>query len=247
VSDITIGVGDRLPIITRTITVDGAAVDLTGGTASFRVYAPATMTTLISTSATISSPATAGIVTYTWSAGDAALLTAGNSFAQFVVTLGSRNLTAPNDGYMTVLVSGAGEGSFTYSGDPSARGLDAVRFLINDTDSADPLMTDAEINWLLDATEQSVYQAAHDACYALAGKFARQADTSKSVGDLSLSITYSSRGHDYTMLAERFLELANRREPPAPWTNSQTLLATRDRIIETRNTDFYLGQDDYNW
>ena len=244
-SDITIGVGDRLPIITRTITVDGAAVDLTGGTASFRVYDPATMTALISTSATISSPATAGIVTYTWSAGDAALLTAGNYFAQFVVTLGSRNLTAPNDGYMTLTVSGSGKGTFSYSGDPSLRPLDTVRYLIHDTDSTDYYLSDAEIAFHLSETNGSVYQAAHDACYALAGQFARLADsTSKSVGDMSISRSYSNKSQQYLGLAERFLELASRREPPFPKANPQALASLANRGVLYPNGEFYIGLHD---
>jgi len=232
-SDITIGAGDRLPVITRTVTVDGTVVNLTGATVTFTVYDPSDM------SAT-------GVVSYTWSAGDAVALTVGNYFARFVITLGSQNLSAPNDGYLTVNVSGAGTGTFSYSGDPSLRPLDAVRFLIQDTDSADPLMHDAEVQYLLDGVNDSVYQAAHDACYALASRFNRLANETKQVGDLSISTTYVAKSSAYREMAERFLELANRREPPRPWVAANNLLATIDRQFPNgHDTDFYLGQTDY--
>lgn len=39
--------------------------------------------------------------------------------------------------------------AFTYSGDPSASDLDLLRFTIGDTDSTEPLMQDAEYNYLI--------------------------------------------------------------------------------------------------
>lgn len=39
--------------------------------------------------------------------------------------------------------------SFTYSGDPSASKLDAVRFALGDTDASQPLLQDEEINYLI--------------------------------------------------------------------------------------------------
>ena len=242
-SDIVIGQGDRLPVISRTISVNGTAVDLTGGTVAFTVYSPSTMGVVLSNAATITS-AVGGVVQYSWTAGDTTALTAGTYFARFVATLGSRVLSAPNDGYLTLLVSGGGLGSFTYSGDPSTRSLDAVRFLIHDTDPADYWMTDGEITYILGQTAGSVYQAAHDACYVLAGQFARQADTTKTVGDLTLSRKYSQRSEEYLALAERFAELAARREPPSPWIKADALKVGVDRTTTT-GTEFSVGQFDY--
>lgn len=134
--------------------------------------------------------------------------------------------------------------AFTYSGDPASTSRDAVRFLIHDTDSSDPLMTDSEILWLLSQSNDSVYQAAHDACYVLAGHFARKADMSKSVGDLSLTTTYSNRSAMYTELADKFMELSARREVPTPWAKADNMAATSDRTTYT-GSDFVLGQFDY--
>lgn len=245
-SDLVIGVGDRLPIVTRTVEVDGTAVDLTGGSVVFAVYDPSDMSTVLSEAGTINSPATAGSVTYQWSSTAATTLTTGNYLARFIVTIGSRNLSVPNSGYLTLLVSGGGTGSFTYTGDPEARQLDAVRFMIGDTDPDDPMMLDAEIEYLLGQSD-SVYQAAHDACYVLATKFNRLANETKQVGDLSISKVYVAKVSSYREMAERFMELATRRDVPVPWANAQSLKATVDREVETRDTDFYLGQTDYRW
>jgi hypothetical protein len=136
--------------------------------------------------------------------------------------------------------------AFTYSGDPASSSRNAVRFLIQDTDSTDVLLQDAEIDWVISEAGSSVYQAAHDACYAIASQFARLADsTSKSVGDVSLSESYSARSQRYFDLAEKFLELAAKREPPLPWANAESLKATADRLETTHNTDYYLGIHDY--
>ena len=39
--------------------------------------------------------------------------------------------------------------SFTYSGNPETSTLDAVRFMIGDTNPCDPLLQDEEINYLI--------------------------------------------------------------------------------------------------
>jgi len=74
-------------------------------------------------------------------------------------------------------------GSWTYSGNPAASDKDAARFLIGDTDGADQLLSDEEIEWLL-GESTSVYGAAAKALETIVaqGRF-----VDKSVGDLSLS------------------------------------------------------------
>jgi hypothetical protein len=85
---------------------------------------------------------------------------------------------------------------WTYSGDPSASDRDAVRFRIGDTDEAEPLLADAEIDWLL-AEQGTVLPAAIEACRAIAARYARKCD--KSVGPVSIS--YSQRSQHYRDLA----------------------------------------------
>jgi hypothetical protein len=72
-----------------------------------------------------------------------------------------------------------------------------VRFYVGDTDSTDPLLEDAEVDFLLDA-EGSVKAAAIAAAETIAAEFSRLAD--KSVGDLSIS--QSQKAAQYFALAE---------------------------------------------
>lgn len=46
--------------------------------------------------------------------------------------------------------------TFSYSGDPGDGGVDEVRFLVHDTDEANPLLSDEEIDYVL-ARQQSAY------------------------------------------------------------------------------------------
>jgi hypothetical protein len=77
--------------------------------------------------------------------------------------------------------------AFTYSDNPSSTGTaaqkrDAVRFLIQDTDTTNGKVTDAQIAWAL-GEEPNVYGAAARCCEALANKHGNI--SSRSVGDSS--------------------------------------------------------------
>lgn len=90
-------------------------------------------------------------------------------------------------------------GTWTYSGDPGASDLDAVRFLVQDTDAANQLLGDEELLWLL-AENPNVYKAAAEACRRLATQ--RPYDSvSTTVGGLSES--ESGTGRWYVELADR--------------------------------------------
>jgi uncharacterized protein YegL len=71
--------------------------------------------------------------------------------------------------------------SFTYSGDPNTSDLDAVRFLIGDTDPTNVEFQDAEINWEIQ-NEVNIYRAGSVLASDAAAKYSKIA--SKSVGDL---------------------------------------------------------------
>lgn len=133
--------------------------------------------------------------------------------------------------------------SWSYSGNPADSTLDKIRFLIGDTDTTDQLLNDEEITYLITESGGSIYQAAHDAAYAIASKFTRMA-SSTSVGDMSIS--YSDRGSSYYILAKEMLLLGARREPPTPWISPQNILRAADKVIPPENgTEFYTGQTDY--
>ena len=59
--------------------------------------------------------------------------------------------------------------------------LNQVRFMIGDTNSADPLLSDQEVNLTI-ALRYDLYGAAADCCRALATQFSRKVDSSQGGG-----------------------------------------------------------------
>lgn len=83
--------------------------------------------------------------------------------------------------------------AWTYSGDPGQSALDAVRFLIGDTDECEQLLQDGEIKWLLNQYNNGPMNAAIRACETIMSKFSRLMD--ENVGQVKL--TYSQRAKAY--------------------------------------------------
>jgi hypothetical protein len=135
--------------------------------------------------------------------------------------------------------------TFTYSGDPSTSTRNYVRFLLNDTDSTDALFSDEEITYVINEWSGDAYEAARELAEILIARFARLADsTSKSVGDISVSESYSSKIAHYQQLANSLLLRKMRKSPPRPWANADALKSTDDRTTTDFNTDFSMGQMD---
>lgn len=82
--------------------------------------------------------------------------------------------------------------------DPSASAKDAVRFLIGDTDSKDPLLLDGEVTYLLNQANQSVLAASIRGCEQIAMKFARLAD--EAVGQVRIS--YNQKYQSYLKMKD---------------------------------------------
>lgn len=135
---------------------------------------------------------------------------------------------------------------FTYSGDPSASDLDAVRFLISDTDSNDAELQDEEIYYLL-STWVNTYDAAVAACEVIAGKYADKTNYSRSVGDLSISESYGQSASEFRALAQRLRAQKALLNPPTPKINPQSILPTREKTVTAYKSDFYTGLMDNNW
>ena len=122
------------------------------------------------------------------------------------------------------------EADATYSGDPASSDLDAVRFLVGDTDQSGFVLSDPEIEFLI-TTEGAIYPAAAQAALTMAASFGRKAD--KSVGDLS--IRYSDR-------REHYLELANKLGDEAATKGAALTGITGGRGAE-RDPIFWLGMN----
>jgi hypothetical protein len=134
--------------------------------------------------------------------------------------------------------------TFTYSGNPGASALDEVRFLIQDTDTSDQLLSNEEINYLLASYDGDAFGAAIAAMTSLIGQAARVQEESKTVGDLSLSVKSGARLQQWEMLLKRLQAERFRRFPGAPVVNANSLLSTVDRSVEDEGSDFVVGQMD---
>ena len=113
--------------------------------------------------------------------------------------------------------------TWTYTGDPSSSERDAVRFLVADTDSTDPLISDEEITYLLSLYTEPPH-ASVGAARAIAAKFSREADQARTVGDLTLSESLSQKSFQYHHLGDHLAGLASGITlPPIPIVSSTAL------------------------
>lgn len=86
--------------------------------------------------------------------------------------------------------------SWTYSGDPQASPLDALRFAVGDTQARRPLLTDQELLACLQQAANNPAAAGVLACRAIVFQLARKRN--ESVG--SVSIQYAQEYEHYTAL-----------------------------------------------
>jgi hypothetical protein len=132
--------------------------------------------------------------------------------------------------------------AFTYVEPTTDR--DKVRFLIQDTDSTDAHLQDAEITYLL-TTWGNVYDAAIAAAEIISGQYAHKTNYSRSIGDLSISESYAASSTEFRALADRIREQKNRLYPPSPKINASSIISTAERTQTVFNTDFRTGLHDY--
>lgn len=121
--------------------------------------------------------------------------------------------------------------AWTYTSDPSNVERDAVRFLVGDTDSDDPLISDEEIAFFLSEFPQSAYHAAAEVADSIAAKFAREVSHS---GD-GLSYSAEQLQSNYADLAARLRRQAARRFRGAgPYVGG---ISRRERELADADTD----------
>ncbi len=129
--------------------------------------------------------------------------------------------------------------AFTYV-DPSSGDRDKVRFLIQDTDSTDQHLQDAEITYLL-TTWGNVYDAAIAAAEIISGSYAHKTNYSRSIGDLSISESYASSAAEFRALASRLAAQRDRLYVPIAKINAQSIISTADKTVTTYKSDFSTG------
>jgi hypothetical protein len=137
----------------------------------------------------------------------------------------------------------------TYSGDPAISDRDAIRFTIQDTDSADWQFSDPEIDFAL-AQSGNALAAAIKLCQTLVARYARRVD--KSVGDLRLSFSQRVQ-HYHDLIAVLRQELATTGELQiivggTSRSEMDAISQDRDRVANTaRMGRFDLGNDSSPW
>jgi hypothetical protein len=133
--------------------------------------------------------------------------------------------------------------TWTYSGDPGDSELDEVRFLIQDTDTDDQLLSDEELTYLLNSYGDP-YSAAIAAVVSLIGKASRSVEESKKVADLSLTRKAGARLQQWEALKRHLESERFRRNPVAPVINPNAILPTDQAKVEGEGTDYVVGQMD---
>jgi len=125
---------------------------------------------------------------------------------------------------------------FTYSGDPSTSEKDAVRFLISDTDMDDMMLTDTEIEWLIDQ-HPGTYMAASYAAELAGYKYARVINRQTGTTNLSLG-----QNNPFLARAKELRTLAESNVAPAfANDNAASLIAAYGGI---RPPMFWVGMHD---
>jgi len=119
--------------------------------------------------------------------------------------------------------------TWSYSGDSKSSNKDNVRFILGDTTAEMPLLTDEEINAVLQDREHNVLLAAYDCCERILAKLATQVDIKLG----PQSIQASQRFKHYQQLQEK---LANRIKA--------YYAAPSGSPMETTTTTFNIGMMD---
>jgi hypothetical protein len=221
-ANVTIKKGDRLPVLARQFTLDDEPINLTGATVTFDMWNASTGTQVITAGVCTVVTAATGDVEYPWSANDA-LLNAGQYLGAFTATFTGKTLTAPNNGMITIEIFADTASAWSYTGNPDARPIDMVRFLIGDTDAENAQLNDNEITALLVQASNNTNTAAVYACRSLATKYAAKADYSRSVGGLSISTQYGATADRYLNLAMVLGNQGAEQDPPIPTVSANAL------------------------
>ena len=125
--------------------------------------------------------------------------------------------------------------TWSYSGNPSSSSTDKVRFLCGDTDTTNQQVSNEEIAFLLSEWNNNAYLSASFACDAISGKYSAKSDSSRSVGDLSISIQYGAQAKIFMERAASLRALSYRALPPSPNFDTSTF---------NGEFDFYVGMDE---
>jgi hypothetical protein len=133
--------------------------------------------------------------------------------------------------------------SFSYSGSPSDSVRDEVRFLIQDTDSTCPLLTDAELDYIVDKW-MLLYDSAIYCASIAAGTIARKWAKQVNISDGNVSAQVGDLQARYTEMAAQLKAEYRAEGDVGGLTNLDNILlgTTYDPTIEPLS--FSMGLDD---
>lgn len=83
-----------------------------------------------------------------------------------------------------------------------------VRFLVQDTDTADQLVQNEEIDFTLSESNNDVYNAAARVCESISARFSRYGDTV--IDETGIGVDYNKVAKSYAERARKFRETAKR-------------------------------------
>lgn len=118
---------------------------------------------------------------------------------------------------------------WSYGGDPSLNAKDAVRFTVGDTDNSEPLLQDAEIQYVLNIYNQVVLNASIRCCEMIMARFARLVN--QKVG--SVSMDYKDRIAQYKEMRDD-LSIRLTKEDCTPFCGG---ISISQKQQEVHNTD----------
>lgn len=239
--DILIRAGDRLPVLRRTLELDGVPVNLSAATGV--VFKAQGATGVVITGACATVDATGGVVDYSWTSNDA-LVPAGFYAAWYEVTYSGGQLTVPNTGYLALQISSVAQGTWTYSGNPASSPRDTVRYYLQDTDPDDPQMSDAELDFLI----QDWYSVT--ASYILVAATAAEILSVRYSGEVTVSsdaviVALEQLQEKWAATAARLRAMQARKDVGAPDAGDIDLYEINDPSIKPLSFD--KGMHDNRW
>jgi len=125
--------------------------------------------------------------------------------------------------------------TWSYSGNPSDSGKDAVRYLVGDVDADEAFVLDEEIDWALVQANDNIYAAAASVAFNLSVLFATKAEQTK-IGPLTE--TYQTRSKRYAEIATRMEKRASSKTGFSVEAGGITNGTTRDPIFTIGMHDF---------
>lgn len=90
--------------------------------------------------------------------------------------------------------------TWSYSGSPDSSDKDEVRFLIGDTDTDEQLLTDEEINYLVDKHD-GIWGACAEACETIVSQYSKRSDVGLGGG---MDSELSQKVEHFRSLADEF-------------------------------------------